>query len=90
MYKQRSRDLAVNLGDGNTKYFYRLMRKRQHHSFISHIEDMDGNKYSDPSGIAAVFVSYFSSIFGQKLRFINLISLLFGLMDTFLKWILEI
>ncbi|RWR83584.1 Ribonuclease H domain-containing protein [Cinnamomum micranthum f. kanehirae] len=25
MYKQRSRDMAVNLGDSNTKYFYRLM-----------------------------------------------------------------
>lgn len=56
MYKQRSRDLAVNLGDGNSKYFYQLMRTRHAHSFISQIIDMEGNTFSDPQGIAAVFV----------------------------------
>lgn len=56
MYKHRSRDLAVNLGDGNSKYFYQLMRTRHAHSFISQIIDMEGNTFSDPQGIAAVFV----------------------------------
>ena len=56
MFKQRSRDLSINLGDGNTMYFYNLMRTRQTHSFISHIEDTEGNV------LAVVFVSHFMKI----------------------------
>ena len=67
MFKQHSRDLAVNLGDGNTNYFYSLMHKRHAQSFISQIEDMEGNSFSNPSGIAAAFVCYFSSILGPKI-----------------------
>ena len=64
MHKQRSRDLAVNLGDGNSKYFYRLLRARHAHSFISQITDAEGNTFSEPQGIAAVLVSYFSNLLG--------------------------
>ena len=62
MYKQRSHDLAVNLGDGNPKYFYHLMRKRQARSYISQIEDKEGNTFHKPAGIVAVFVSHFKDI----------------------------
>lgn len=62
MYKQRSRDLSVNLGDGNTKYFYNLMRTRHANSFISQITDKEGNIFADREGISAVFVSHFSDI----------------------------
>lgn len=88
MYKQRSRDLAVNLGDGNTKYLYRLMRKRQTQPFISQITDMEGTTFSDPSGAAAVFVSYFSSILGPTIEVRKPDHLMFNLMATSLKWML--
>ena len=48
MHRQRSRDLAVNLGDGSSKYFYRLLRARHAHSFISQITDAEGNTFSEP------------------------------------------
>ena len=62
MYKQRARDLAVNLGDSNTKYFYRLRRKRQTQAYISQIDDAEGNTYTNPSGIVTVFVDNFQYI----------------------------
>ena len=62
MYKQRSRDLLVNLGDGNTKYFYNLMRASHANSFISQITDKEGNIFADHEGISTVFVSHFSNI----------------------------
>ena len=52
MYKQRSRDLAVNLGDGNSRYFYLLMRTRHANFVISQKTNMDGTTFSDPPGIA--------------------------------------
>eukprot|EP00268_Persea_americana_P005851 TRINITY_DN12021_c0_g3_i1.p1 TRINITY_DN12021_c0_g3~~TRINITY_DN12021_c0_g3_i1.p1 ORF type:complete len:434 (+),score=46.51 TRINITY_DN12021_c0_g3_i1:1707-3008(+) len=67
MYKQQSRDLDVNLGDGNSKYFYRLMHTRHAHSFISQIIDKEGNTFSDPQGIATVFVPYFTGILGTPI-----------------------
>lgn len=57
----------MNLGDGNTKYFYSLMRARHVQSFISKIEDMEGTTFSDPPGITATFVSYFSSLLGPHI-----------------------
>ncbi|XXG82825.1 hypothetical protein AAC387_Pa10g0712 [Persea americana] len=68
MYKQRARDLAVNLGDSNTKYFYRLMKKRQSHAYISQITDVDDTIYIDSSGIAVVFVSHFQRILGPDIQ----------------------
>ena len=66
MYKQCSRDLAVNLGDSSTQYFYRLMWKRQSQSYISQIADMEGNLYTDHPGIAATFVSHFQKNIGSN------------------------
>ncbi|XXG82782.1 hypothetical protein AAC387_Pa10g0673 [Persea americana] len=68
MYKQRARELAVNLGDSNTKYFYRLMKKRQSHAYISQITGADDTIYTDSSGIAAMFVSHFQSILGPDIQ----------------------
>ena len=68
MYKQRARELAVNLGDSNTKYFYRLMKKRQSQAYISQITDADETVYTDSSGIAAVFVSHFQNILGPDIQ----------------------
>ena len=48
IYKQRARDLAANLGNSNTKYFYRLMRKWQTQAYISQIDDAKGNTNIDP------------------------------------------
>ena len=62
MYKQRARELAVNLGHSNTKYFYRLMKKRQSQAYISQITDADSTVHTDSTGIAAVFVSHFQNI----------------------------
>ncbi|KAJ8635925.1 hypothetical protein MRB53_010192 [Persea americana] len=59
MYKQRARELAINLGDSNTKYFYCLMKKRQSQAYISQITDADDTFHTDSSGIATVFVSHF-------------------------------
>lgn len=67
IFKQRSRDFAVNLGDGNTKYFYSSMWARHAQSFISKIEDMEGTTFSDPPGFASAFVSYFSSLLGPHI-----------------------
>lgn len=62
MYKQRSRDLSVDLGDGNTKYFYNVMRTSHANSFISQITDKEGDIFADHEGISAMFVSHFSDI----------------------------
>lgn len=68
MHKQRARELAVNLGDSNTKYFYRLVKKRQSQAYISQITDADNNVYTDPSGIAVVFISHFQNILGPEMQ----------------------
>lgn len=52
MYKQRSWDFHINLGDGNTRYFYGLMKMRHSdQSYISKITDYEGNTFTDPSAI---------------------------------------
>lgn len=58
-FKQNSRDLAINLGDGNTRYFYGLMKSRHNASYISQITDEEGITYSDSHGIERVFISHF-------------------------------
>ncbi|KAJ8622034.1 hypothetical protein MRB53_030563 [Persea americana] len=68
MYKQRARELAGNLGDSNTKYFYRLMKKRQSQAYISQITDADNNVYIDSTSIAVVFVSHFQNILGPAVQ----------------------
>ncbi|KAJ8635736.1 hypothetical protein MRB53_010003 [Persea americana] len=72
MYKQRARDLAVNLGDSNTKYFYRLRRKRQTQAYISQIDDAEGNTYTNPSGKENL--SHFSASFETCRSFLPLTS----------------
>ncbi|KAJ8622028.1 hypothetical protein MRB53_030557 [Persea americana] len=66
MYKQRARELAVNLGDSNTKYLYQLMKKRQSQAFISQITYADDTVYTDSTGIAVVFISHFQNILGPE------------------------
>ena len=68
MYKQRARELAVNLGDSNTKYFYCLMKKRPSQAYISQITDADDTVHTDSSGIATVFVSHFQNILGPDIQ----------------------
>ncbi|XXG62096.1 hypothetical protein AAC387_Pa05g0532 [Persea americana] len=68
MCKQRARELAVNLGDSKTKYFYHLMKKRQSQAYISQITDVEGTVYTDHSGIAVVFVSHFQNILGPEMH----------------------
>lgn len=57
----------MNLGDSNSKYFYRLMKKRQTQSYISQITDEEGSNYTEPSGIAAAFVDHFQNILGPAI-----------------------
>lgn len=61
MYKQRARDLAVNLEDSSTKYFYRIMRKRQTQAYISQIVDAEGN--TTPTLIHQVLLQFLCFIF---------------------------
>lgn len=44
------------------------MKKRQTQAYISQISNADDNVYTDPSGIAVVFVSYFQTILGPEMQ----------------------
>lgn len=66
-FKQKSRDLAINLGAGNTRYFYGLMKYRHNASYISQITDEEGITYSDSHVIEQVFISHFQKILAPLL-----------------------
>lgn len=71
MYKQRSKDIHINLGDGNAHYFYDLMKRRHSQYFISEIIDREGDIFSSPSVIQKVFLSHFQNILSSNLDVVN-------------------
>lgn len=62
MYKQKSRDKSLNLGDSNTKYFYALFKSNMKKSAIHSIIDENGVTVSNPHLIGNAFVNHFRNI----------------------------
>lgn len=62
MYKQKSRDKSLNLGDSNTKYFYALFKSNMKKSAIHSIIDENGVMVSNPPLIGNAFVNHFRNI----------------------------
>lgn len=62
MYKQKSRDKNLNLGDCNTKYFYALCKSNMKKSTIRSIQNAKGEVVSEQSLIAETFVKHFQNI----------------------------
>lgn len=61
----------INLGDGNIRYFYGLMKQRRVSSFISKLVDPDGIEFSDPRVIENIFLNHFKGILAPQLEAVN-------------------
>ena len=59
MLKQKARDKSLNLGDGNSRYFYGLLKHHQKNSYIDDITDNEGTYFTEFESIYEVFISHF-------------------------------
>lgn len=84
--KQRSRNTHIYLGDGNTRYFYGLMKKWHSQAFISQITD--SKRYyilwssCNCSGFCLSFSAIIMSSFWSQLRKIFLLPNPFGRLNV--------
>ena len=62
-WKQRSRQLWLELGDRNTGYFHASTKARRARNRITTIEDHEGLPVYENGKIAEVISNYFSNIF---------------------------
>ncbi|KAK1309975.1 hypothetical protein QJS10_CPA08g00990 [Acorus calamus] len=63
--RQKSRQLWLQLGDKNTKYFYSSFKARLSRNTISCLRTADGALCSDPSFIKNSVVSYFTELLNR-------------------------
>ncbi|CAA7019206.1 unnamed protein product [Microthlaspi erraticum] len=65
-WRQRSRQLWLNLGDKNSGYFHAATRGRRARNNISVIEDENGKAVYDKENIEKVITSYFTAMFTSQ------------------------
>ena len=68
MIKQKSRDKLINLGDENSRYFYRLLKNHQKNSYIDQITNNEGNCFTKFDAISETFISHFKKILSPPLE----------------------
>lgn len=62
---QRSKATWLQLGDSNTAYFYKYMRKKNYKRMITSVADDAGNLITDLGEIHRTFIQYFTASLGS-------------------------
>ncbi|PNY16050.1 ribonuclease H, partial [Trifolium pratense] len=65
-WKQRSRELWLQHGDKNTKYFHMKANIRRNKNKIEAITDLQGQKIYEETGIEKVLVDHFKNLFTKQ------------------------
>ncbi|PNX60422.1 hypothetical protein L195_g060173, partial [Trifolium pratense] len=65
-WKQRSRELWLQHGDKNTKFFHMKANIRRSKNQIEKITDSQGHTHNDDDGIEKVLVNHFKTLFTKQ------------------------
>ncbi|XP_060170357.1 uncharacterized protein LOC132601275 [Lycium barbarum] len=60
--KQKSRTKWIHLGDGNSKYFYAVIKERNQRKKIVEINSLTGNKLTEPTEIKTEILQFYKSL----------------------------
>ena len=63
--RQKSRVQWINLGDRNSKFFFRSMRQRCSRSKVLSLTDEHGNRVEEPSEVKSMVVNFFETLLRQ-------------------------
>ena len=63
MWKQRSRNLYLEAGDRNTRFFHVKASTRHQKNLMEGLEDSSGSWQASPEVVEAIVLDYFSSLF---------------------------
>ncbi|XP_021743220.1 uncharacterized protein LOC110709316 [Chenopodium quinoa] len=66
IFKQKSRINWIKLGDGNSHYFFSMMKTRQARNRIDSIFDSNQVLLKDPNSISHEIISFYKSLLGTK------------------------
>jgi hypothetical protein len=64
LMKQKSRVSWLNLGDGNTSYFHKMVKIRNSSNLIKVLKDKDGNKVTDIGKIKDMAIVFYKNLLG--------------------------
>ena len=64
--RQKSREVRLQLGDRNTKYFHASIKNRQARNCINHLYDNCGVEVSDLDGVRSMDPAFYSNLFNQS------------------------
>ncbi|XP_060175300.1 uncharacterized protein LOC132606018 [Lycium barbarum] len=66
--QQRSKATWIKLGDGNTRYFYSIIKHKKMQQVVTQIRDKNDVLQTEPDAVANVFVDYYKVLLGTKER----------------------
>lgn len=65
-WAQRTHMAWVCDGDTNSRFFHNTTRIRKHNNYISQVKDLNGNLFSDRSGIENAFMNFYSHLWSNS------------------------
>lgn len=65
-YKQKSREMSINLGDNNTKYFFRSVQARRASNRITCLKNQAGHILDDEIEVGQACVDYYQDIYNPE------------------------
>ncbi|XP_021767723.1 uncharacterized protein LOC110732113 [Chenopodium quinoa] len=75
IFKQKSRINWIKLGDGNSHYFFSVMKNRQARNRIDSIFDSNQILLKDPDAISFEIISFCKSLLGTKAPWLHVVDL---------------
>jgi hypothetical protein len=63
--KQKSRNNWLNLGDGNTTFFHKVVKAKNSYNLIKVLKDEEGNRITDMQHIKDLAVGFYQNLLGR-------------------------